>query len=215
MKKTIGETTYEDAEFISRQTGGTEGVLQKRILKWLPKSGKLLNVGCGPFQEADILKSHGLTIYGCDISKSSINIAGKKCVKAKVCDARVSIPFGDGFFDVVYSVEVLEHLGQIRNYFKEMGRVTKCGGILIISCPLLGWWKNRLKILMGKDIFDDCHCRYFTIDSIKKCMEDGGFTLTDYEVAGKLGFVKKSLCGHIFLKAIKSRDTCTGEIGCV
>jgi len=195
MKNIISDAAYEDADFISRQTGGTGGGIQKRILKWLPKSGKFLNVGCGPFQEADILKSHGLTIYGCDISKSSIKIAKKKCVKAKICDARASIPFDDNFFDVVYSVEVLEHLGQIRNYFKEMGRVTKYGGILIISCPLLGWWKNRLKILMGKDIFDDYHCRYFTIDSIRKYMKEGGFTLTDYEVAGKLRFVKNCYAG--------------------
>jgi SAM-dependent methyltransferase len=203
-EETSSGALYNSKEYMDAQFGGI-GENNKYIIKWFPKGGKLLNVGCGPFREADLLKTCGLQLYAVDISKVAIDIAGKKCVDAKVCDARVRIPYPDNFFDVTYSAELLEHLGQVMDFFNELYRVTKTGGVLIITCPLLGWWKYRLRILLGKDIFDDHHCRFFTIDSIKKNLESAGFKLTDYEVSGRLRYIKKSLCGHIFLRAEKPK----------
>jgi 2-polyprenyl-3-methyl-5-hydroxy-6-metoxy-1,4-benzoquinol methylase len=205
MEKLYNEKSFIDSQLNVKDVREKE--LNKHVLKWLPNKGKLLNVGCGPFQETELLKNHGLELYAVDISKKAINLVRDKCKKAEVADARIKIPFDDNFFDVVYSIEVLEHLGQVLHFFKEMGRVAKPDGILIMSCPLLSWWKYRLKILLGKDIFDDYHCRYFTIESIRKRMEEGGFKLVDYEVAGRFRYIKKSLCGHIFLKGIKIRNS--------
>jgi 2-polyprenyl-3-methyl-5-hydroxy-6-metoxy-1,4-benzoquinol methylase len=194
----IENTLYDDAN-CSMKTESSE--IPNKFLEWLPRKGRLLNVGCGPFTEAERMLQMGLDVYGCDISRFAIK---KICDhKIRLCDARVRIPFKNNYFDIVYCTEVIEHLGQVGRFFDEITRVTKRDGMLLLSTPLFNYWKFRLKIMLGKDIFDDYHCRYFTKESIKSKLEKCGFEIVDYEVAGRFKHIKKSLCGHIFLKAIR------------
>lgn len=181
-------------------------IVKKFIFKWLPNGGNLLSIGCGALHETNIFKEKNLSIYGMDISKNAVKLAKRNGVEARICDARSKIDFKDNFFDVVYAGEVIEHLGTLGNFFKEINRVLKNEGTLIITCPLLGFWRYRIKLLMGKDIFDDHHCRLFTISSIKKQMEMNGFVLAEYEVVGKLKTIRKSLCGFGFFKGVKVKN---------
>lgn len=181
-------------------------IINKFIFKWLPNEGNLLSIGCGALYETDIFKEKNLSIYGTDISENAVKLAKRKGIKVKIGDAKSKINFKDNFFDVVYAGEIIEHLGIIGNFFKETNRVLKNGGILIITCPLLGFWRYRIKLLLGKDIFDDYHCRLFTISSIKKQMEMNGFSLEEYEVVGKLKIINQSLCGFGFFKGVKIKN---------
>jgi SAM-dependent methyltransferase len=182
-------------------------ILNKFILDWLPdEEGKILSIGCGALYETDIFKRKKLTVYGIDISENAIKLAKRNDVKVKIGDARVKIPFQNNFFDVIYAGQVIEHLGVLGNFFQEMNRVLKKEGVLIITCPLLGFWRYRIKLLFGSDIFDDHHCRLFTISSIRSNMEKNGFILKESRVVGKLKFINKSLCGFGFFKGIKIRD---------
>ncbi len=194
----IENTLYDDVN-CSMKTECSE--IPNKFLEWLPRKGRLLNVGCGPFTEAERMLQMGLEVYGCDISRFAVKKVGDH--KIRLCDARVRIPFKDNSFDVVYCTEVLEHLGQVGRFFDEIARVTKRDGMLLLSTPLLNYWKFRLKIMLGKDIFDDYHCRYFTKESVKSKLEKCGFELVDYEVAGRFKHIRESMCGHIFLKAIR------------
>jgi len=181
-------------------------ILKRFIFEWIPSGGNLLSIGCGALYETEIFREKKLIIYGVDISENAIKLAKRKGVKAKIGDARTKIPFKNNFFDVVYAGEIIEHLGLISNFFYEINRVLKTGGTLIITCPLLGWWRYRMQILLGKDIFDDHHCRLLTISSIKRNLEENGFILEDYKVVGKLKIIRKSLCGFGFFKATKIKN---------
>lgn len=46
-----------------------------------------------------------------------------------------SLPFGDGEFDRVLSLETLEHAAEPLAFLKELLRVTKTGSTLVLSCP--------------------------------------------------------------------------------
>jgi len=181
-------------------------MIKKITFRWLPDGGNLLSIGCGALYETDIFKEKNLLVYGIDISENAIKLAKRNGVEAITGDARSKINFKNNYFDVIYAGEVIEHLGLLGNFFKEINRVLKKGGILIITCPLLGFWRNRIRLLLGEDIFDDHHCRLFTISSIKKQMEINGFSLEEVEVSGRLKKINKSLCGFGFFKGVKIKN---------
>jgi 2-polyprenyl-3-methyl-5-hydroxy-6-metoxy-1,4-benzoquinol methylase len=46
-----------------------------------------------------------------------------------------SWPVGDGLFDATVSIETIEHLENPRAFFREMARVTRSGGWIIVTTP--------------------------------------------------------------------------------
>lgn len=68
----------------------------------------------------------------------------------------MKIPSEDNSFDVVLMTEVLEHIfAPHTEVIRELHRVLKPGGILILSVPNLVKLIQRIKILFGKQIFED------------------------------------------------------------
>jgi SAM-dependent methyltransferase len=47
-----------------------------------------------------------------------------------------SLPFADGAFDLVCALDVIEHVDDDDGALRELARVTKPGGVLVISAPL-------------------------------------------------------------------------------
>lgn len=62
------------------------------------------------------------------------------------------IPFSDNSFDVVFALDVLEHVENIHFLFSEVLRVSKTEAI--VALPNMSYWKFRLRYLKGKDISD-------------------------------------------------------------
>ena len=62
------------------------------------------------------------------------------------------IPFPDNSFDIVFALDVLEHVENIHLLFSEILRVSKKE--TIIALPNMSYWKFRLRYLKGKDISD-------------------------------------------------------------
>jgi len=60
------------------------------------------------------------------------------------------IPFDDKSFDIVFALDVLEHVENIHFLFDEILRVSKDEAI--IALPNMSYWKFRLRFLKGKDI---------------------------------------------------------------
>jgi 2-polyprenyl-3-methyl-5-hydroxy-6-metoxy-1,4-benzoquinol methylase len=109
--------------------------------KYLEGKGelKVLDLGCGRGRNAIYLAQNGLDVYGCDISENGIKalheIAAKTGIKIETDVSDItSLPYDREFFDVVISVNVLNHgkAADIEVYFKEATRVLKPEGMLFI-----------------------------------------------------------------------------------
>jgi len=112
--------------------------------KWIEeKDKKILEAGCGTgrfcielarrFPDSDII--------GVDISDKALKMAkeGYRLRRLKNISFRkgdiFKLPFKDNFFDVVFNKGVIEHFNNYDDIIREMVRVTKKGGKVIIAVP--------------------------------------------------------------------------------
>lgn len=100
------------------------------------------DIGCGAGYGAEILSKAGARkIYGCDLSKQAIEFARRRFNKWGEFSVQNAVDlkeYPDRFADVVILSEVLEHVKEYnveRRAIEELKRVTKSGGIIIISTP--------------------------------------------------------------------------------
>lgn len=102
----------------------------------LPKSGKILDVGCADGRLLLILKELGFEAVGLELAQSLVD-------RARVysgCNvfygtAEEMIMFKDREFDCVICTEVLEHVPNPSKALLEIYRVLKSNGTAIISSP--------------------------------------------------------------------------------
>lgn len=103
---------------------------------------RAVDVGCGSGHGCEVLKKSGANeVHGCDVSKASIEFAKKRFGScAEFCAQGITDMKGyaEGFADVAMSSEVLEHIkeyGREREAIREMKRITKKDGLVIVATP--------------------------------------------------------------------------------
>lgn len=111
---------------------------------------KILELGCGEGSLAsEIKKITNATIYGIDISSTSVRQAKNKGIVAKIADLNFGIPFAARSFDVVICDQLIEHINNTDLLLKESRRVLRNNGYLIIITPNLSFWMNRILFPFG------------------------------------------------------------------
>ncbi len=116
----------------------------KNILDNLPKKAKIIDLGCGEGVLVEEYKNRGYNVIGLDNSYSSKYVMKGDITKLK---------FDNGTFDLVLSLDVLEHLSfeQQEKAVAEMHRILKKNGKAIISIPNLAHFASRISFLfLGK-----------------------------------------------------------------
>jgi len=98
---------------------------------------RLLDVGCGIGYHLERMKDRhrDLRVFGLEFDSESILFTARRVDGQFVNSDAGSIPFKDNSFDRVISVSVLEHLEDDEKMMREMVRVCKDRGELIISVP--------------------------------------------------------------------------------
>jgi len=95
------------------------------FFKDIPKSYKILEIGCGDYWLGKYLKSKGFKNYqGLDLQKPADIVGDIKNWK------RLKIK--PNYYDVVVAFELVEHV----DCFKEMHELLKPGGVLMLTSPL-------------------------------------------------------------------------------
>jgi ubiquinone/menaquinone biosynthesis C-methylase UbiE/uncharacterized protein YbaR (Trm112 family) len=113
--------------------------LHETIMDKLPSKSKLiLDVGCGSAWVANNLCPKGIEVISFDISYDNPAKAIKKYPfenhHALVGDA-FNLPFEDESFDGIVASEIIEHVADPRAFIKELFRVIRQGGKLVITTP--------------------------------------------------------------------------------
>jgi ubiquinone/menaquinone biosynthesis C-methylase UbiE len=135
-------TDADEFDYFEERTGATEHDerrVHEFILSKITKQNKVvLDVGCGNAWVAENLTKKGLTIISFDLStintKKALQKVASKYHSAAVGDS-IKLPFKDDSFDTVIASEVIEHVVNPTEFVRELFRVVKFGGSLIITTP--------------------------------------------------------------------------------
>lgn len=115
-------------------------------------SGKAcLDVGPGTGRWLTFLAGEGAgPLAAADISSEALARCASLCREIlKVDLERDRLNFPDDAFDVTVSFEVLEHIAYPENYVGELLRVTRAGGLLLMSVPNVASLISRARLVLG------------------------------------------------------------------
>lgn len=113
-----------------------------RTLKEYPLSN-VLNVGSGPFLEFSKLPDVGARFHLVDIDPRAIEMAkaihGERLVAASAINPGEPIPYDDASFDLIVSMDVIEHVQEPEAWLRELARVLRPEGMLFLTTPNYGF----------------------------------------------------------------------------
>jgi SAM-dependent methyltransferase len=132
------------------------------------KKKRLLDLGCGVKPFLSVYGKYCETSIGIDVAHSP---HGTNKVDV-IYDGKI-IPFPDAEFDYVLCTEVMEHDPEPKDFLKEIQRVLKPGGILIMTVPFMvplhedpydfyRYTKYGLKHLIETTGYSEHHIRPFS-----------------------------------------------------
>lgn len=132
--------------------GATSDRIERLVLEGLERPARILDLGCGSGHFSRRLKA----LYearGWDVAShlTAIDIDLSNYGVPEVPSLRVDLdqplPFADGSFDVIVSIEVLEHVAAPYVLLREIFRILTPGGRLVFSTPNVSNAISRLLFL--------------------------------------------------------------------
>lgn len=198
-------------------------VLRKVLLPLIsanPTVSKVLDVGAGVGIYSLILAKMGLKCHAIDTwaEYDDSNSMGprdkilsrleKNKVSVLYCDILKSpLPFADGSFDLVLFTDVLEHFVASKKVLKEISRILRRGGFLVIETPNAACLQNRLRLLFGKSVYSNLeywfnaepyfgHIREYSIGEIHQMLKwtdiqpQKGFLTSSSKIATEISIRK-------------------------
>ena len=173
---------------------------------------KVLEVGCGVGDFATHLARQGAVMTAVDFSPAAIELAQARMaanlvqISFSTADAQ-SLPFADATFDVVFSCECLEHIPDPPQALREMARVLRPGGRLVLTTEnysnamilawLMSWWR-------GEPFNSGTHVQpieqFFLFWRVRAMMRRAGFAVTQMLGAHHVFLLLPRLHPHTFVR---------------
>lgn len=122
------------------------------ILSSLAPIKALADVGCFTGLADHLFFQAGVErIDGYDVCLPALDVARTRGMRvARWRAGEEPCPRESGAYQVALALDVIEHVPDAAFFVAELIRITKPGGTLIVSTPNLGFWLNRIRLLMGK-----------------------------------------------------------------
>ena len=155
----------------------------------------ILDIGCGNGSVDNYLTHRGYSVVGVDPSHAGIEIAKREFPKSNfMIGSTDDSDFIDRFggYPFVISLEVIEHTYSPRKFCYQLFEVLNPGGIVIISTPFHGYWKNLAIALLGRSdnhytaLWEHGHIKFFSVRTLFALLSETGFIDIKWKVVGRI-----------------------------
>jgi 2-polyprenyl-3-methyl-5-hydroxy-6-metoxy-1,4-benzoquinol methylase len=159
----------------------------------------VLDVGCNNGYGTVIIAQQSRMTVGVDVSPSAIESAqrhnARENIEYRVIDG-LRLPFDDGFFDLVTSFQVIEHISNTARYLAEIRRVLKPGGTALLTTP-----NAHIRLEPGMKPWNEFHVREYTADELRELLQQ---TFNDVAILGLFASRPAYKANRLFRSTIKA-----------
>jgi SAM-dependent methyltransferase len=133
----------------------------------LPAGAQILDAGCGSGRTLQELADYG-TVRGLELNPEAAEVARGRGVGEVVIGRLEELPWDDATFDLLTCLDVLEHTPDDRATLRELRRVTKPGGWLLLTVPAYpSLWSTHDEV--------NHHFRRYGRDTLSSAASDAGW----------------------------------------
>lgn len=111
------------------------GDVDPRDFVRVPKGARVLDYGCGHAGYLREFHERGVAITGAEIAGHLVAACQEAGFDVRQVEGFSRIPFGDAEFDVIYLMQVFEHLRDPHQFMAELARILRPGGSLYLALP--------------------------------------------------------------------------------
>lgn len=207
------EYPYQDSSLTNAHS-----FLMSPLLSLLPNKDnskkeklRVLDLGCGNGSLSHVIAEQGFEVFGIEESKQGVAIARRSFPNCHFIHSSIyELPDAKlrNSFDLVLSVEVIEHLFYPRELVRSAKKFLKPSGRLILTTPYHGYFKNLVMALSGKMdkhfhvLWNGGHIKFFSVKTMTTLLEEEGYTDINFKFAGRLPYLWKSmLCSCSLVKS--------------
>lgn len=151
------------------------------FLHGLKQNSVMLDAGSGPGYFLSLASKHGFRAIGIDLSVNMLSACRRDYPSIRVNRADIgALPFKDGAFDAVVSIETLRYFSDRQRMLKEIWRVTAKGGkVFITAAPMYslnfyGLVNTFCRVFRIQKAVS-CYQSFETVSSLKRQLEEAGF----------------------------------------
>jgi len=173
--------TYGDDWVVAQGKNKTAMVKADYLVKMIDKvitGEKILDIGCGSGILVGKLSKAGYIAHGVDWSQPAIEYAKRNTVgEYTVADINYGMTDIKGKYDMVVASHILEHIENPDMFFKEIRRVLKPYGYIVVAVPNLDWYGLKPEWRQVSTIFDPEHSVCYKFRGLAKLLMKEGFSV--------------------------------------
>jgi len=155
------------------------GDVDPRDFVHVPTGARVLDYGCGLAGYLCDFHDRGVAISGAEITGYVVEACQRNGFDVHKVDSFSHIPFADGEFDIVYLMQVFEHLRDPHEFMEELARILKNGGLLYLAVPnAASIWRKVFGYNWVSGWYAPFHLFHYNRDTLAKLVAQHGFVIS-------------------------------------
>jgi len=139
---------------------------------------RILDYGCGAAPYLHYFRSRGALVHGAEIEPSVVRSHRASGLDVALIENPETIPFPDGAFDIVYLMQVIEHVPAPHHLLREVRRILQPSGEVYLAMPnARSIWRRRFGADWVVGWFAPFHLFVFSLRSIRALAAANGFAV--------------------------------------
>lgn len=156
------------------------GDVDPRDFIGVTKGLRVLDYGCGNVGYLADFHARGVNIAGAELSARVVSECRRSGYDVRQVKSFSEIPFDNAEFDIVYLMQVFEHLRDPNLFMAELSRILKPKGLLYLAVPNAeSVWRRFFGCNWVSGWFAPFHLFHYSARSLAQLAGMHGFTLED------------------------------------